>query len=86
MTIKEFEDFFTKKLNENESFIKITYYELRIKYNLTEDETNEFLAYSKRKFENLGYDVYFTGAKYTYQNINRIVENNELMIAIKSIS
>ena len=83
MTIKEFEDFFTKKLNENESFIKITYYELRIKYNLTEDETNEFLAYSKRKFENLGYDVYFTGAKYTYQNINRIVENNELMIAIK---
>ena len=60
-----------------------TFYELRVKYNLTEQETNEVLKISKDYFQNKGYKVYFTGERFEYQNANRMVQDNELMIAIK---
>ena len=84
MTINEFEDYFTNKIKENEKFIRITYYELRIVHNLSNEETEEFLNYSKRKLEGLGYEVYFTGDKYIYPNVTRTVEANELLIAVKA--
>ena len=40
---------------------------------------------SINNFENLGYRVYFTGAKYNYQGENRIVESNEYLVAIKGL-
>jgi len=36
------------------------------------------------KLENKDYQVYFTGAKYRYQNEEREVETNEYLIAIKN--
>ena len=83
MTMKEFSDFLDKKIEENEHYIKITYYELRVKYNLSKQETADFLELAKNKFENLKYDVYFTGDEYIYPNFSRTVQDNELMIAIK---
>ena len=56
---------------------------MRIKYNLSQDELEEFLSVAKNRFENLGYEVYFTGENYIYPNVKRIVQDNELMIAIK---
>ena len=45
MTDKELKMFITnlinEKVNENENFIRYTFYELRIKYNLTEKEVDE---------------------------------------------
>lgn len=38
---------------------------------------------NKNYFENDGYEVYFEGDKFTYQNANRVVQSNEFMIAIK---
>lgn len=73
----------SKKEEENEEFVKYTFYELRVKYNLTEQEVNQVLKISKDYFENKGYKVYFTGARFVYQNANRMVQDNELMIAIK---
>ena len=83
MTMKEVAEYFDKKIEQNENFIRITFYEIRVKYNLTEDEMDKFLEIAKNKFENIGYNVFFTGAKYKYGDVRRIVEQNELMIAIK---
>lgn len=71
------------KENEDETFIRYTFYELRVKNNLSEDEVDKFLIINKDYFENKGYSVFFTGAKFVYKNANRTVQPNELMIAIK---
>lgn len=71
------------KENEDETFIRYTFYELRVKNNLSEDEVDKFLIINKDYFENKGYRVFFTGAKFVYKNANRTVQPNELMIAIK---
>ena len=63
--------------------IIITFYELRIKYDLSEDETQEFLSLSKIRLENMKYQVYFTGAKYEQNGVIKTVQDNELMVAIK---
>ncbi len=76
-------DYINKKMQENENYIRYTFYELKVKNNLTDEELQIFLEMNKNYFENKGYRVYFTGAKFIYQNCNRMVEANELMIAIK---
>lgn len=68
---------------ENSDYIRYTFYELRVKYNRSEKEVDEILEINKNYFENKGYNVYFTGARFVYQNANRLVQPNELMIAIK---
>lgn len=73
------------KESKNENFIRYTFYELRIKNNLSEKEIDRFLKINKDYFENKDYDVYFTGAKFTYKNASMTVQPNELMIAIKEI-
>ena len=62
-----------------------TFFELKVRHNLSEDEIDEVLRLARNKFENLGYRVYFTGAKYNYQGENRIVESNEYLVAIKGL-
>ena len=69
---------------ENPNFIKYTFYELRIKNNLTEEEIDRFLKINKDYFENKGYEVFFTGAKFIYKDIALTVQDNELMIAVKN--
>lgn len=69
----------TKDIN----YIRYTFYELRVKNNLSENDLDKFLAINKNYFENKGYSVYFTGAKFTYKNANMTVQPNEIMIAVK---
>lgn len=76
-------DYIDKKIEENENYIRYTFYELRVKNNLSEEDLEVFLKINKDYFENKGYNVYFTGAKFTYENADRTVQPNELMIAIK---
>ena len=83
MAIQEITEYLDKKINKDENILKITFYEDRIKLNLSEDETQEFLKLCKTRLENLGYQVFFTGARYMYQGENKVVETNELMVAIK---
>ena len=73
------------KIAEDEKFIRITFYELRIKYNLSEEETNEFLRLCMIYLENKGYEVYIGNARYTYNNAMQNVQPNELLIAFKNI-
>lgn len=44
---------------------------------------NDFLDLGRSYLENKGYRDYFTSAKFVYQNANRMVQSNELMIAFK---
>lgn len=83
MNLQFVNDYIEKKIAENDKYIRYTFYELRIKNNLSEEEVDQFLALNKTYLEKKGYNVFFTGTKFYYQNANRIVQPNELMIAIK---
>ena len=83
MTLEFVDSFINQKINANENYVRFTFYELRVKYNLTEDETNKFLELATNKFENMQYEVYFIGDTYEYAGTKKQVEQNELMIAIK---
>lgn len=83
MTIQFVEDYIQYKMNKNKNEIIYTFYELRVKNNLSEEDVDEFLRLNKIRLENLGYKVFFTGAKFVYQNANRTVQPNEFMVAIK---
>ena len=72
-----------EKLDKNLNYIRYSFYELRIKYNLSEEEIDRFLQLIRTKIENINYKVYFTNAKYEYNGEKYTVKENELMIAIK---
>jgi hypothetical protein len=77
------EETLKEKVKTNVNYIRYTFYELRVKYNLSEQDTDEFLKLIRIKLQNENYKVYFTGTKFVYDNANRTVQPNELMIAIK---
>lgn len=83
MNLKFIDDYINSKLSENEDFIRFTYYELKVKSDLSEQDIKMFLNLAKTKFQNIGYNVFFTGEPYMYKNEVKIVEKNEFMIAIK---
>ena len=72
-----------EKERENKDYIEYFYYELKVKARLTEEQIDEVLRVSRDYFENKNYSVYFTNAKFEYQNVKRKVEINEYMIAFK---
>lgn len=83
MNTKFVGDIIDEKLEKNDEIVVFSFYELRIKYNLTEEEIEKFLTLSKNRFENSKYKVYFTGEKYEYENAIKTVKENELMVAVK---
>ena len=89
MTEKETKIFAINYINqkleqaENENFIRYTFFELKVRHNLSEEEVDGVLRISRDYFQNKGYEVYFTGAKFTYRNTEMVVEPNELMIAVR---
>ena len=83
MTDKFIFDYIALKEQENFEFIRYSYYELKIKSNLTDEEIDRFLKVNRDYFENHNYKVYFTGARYEYKGAFQNVQANELMIAIK---
>ena len=83
MTIQFVENYIQDKISKNKNEIIYTFYELRVKNNLSEEEVDEFLKLNKIRLENLGYKVFFTGARFVYQNANRTVQPNQFMVAIK---
>lgn len=85
MTLNEFTDFLDKKIQENERYIRITFYELRIKYNLSEQETKEFIKLAKNRLNNLGYEVYTRDTNDNSKNNNIQLEDNELLIGIREL-
>ena len=83
VSIKDVAEYLDEKIEKNSDFIVCTFYELRIKKNLSKEETSQFLEFSKNRLKNNGYKVFYTGQKYEYQNTIKTVQDNELLVAIK---
>ena len=83
MSLEEITELIDSKIEKDPNCIVFTWFEIRIRKNLTEEQTDEFLRLARNRLENLNYKVYFTGAKFVYENANRTVQDNELLIAIK---
>ena len=82
--IKLIESTLKIKIKNNPNYIRYTFYELRVKYNLSEEDTDRFLFLIRTKLENEDYKVYFTGARFEYNNAKITVQDNELMIAVQN--
>jgi len=72
-----------KKMNENENYIKYTFYELTVKYNLNETDKVLFLKFLRIKLQNNNYNVYTEGQSYEYNGVTKDVKENELLVAVK---
>ena len=72
-----------EKESSNRNYIEYSYYELKVKYGLTEEEIDEVLRVSRDYFENKNYNVYFTNAEFEWYGQKRKVETNDYMISIK---
>ena len=56
---------------------------IRVKNNLSEQDTDKFLSLTRTKLENKNYKVYFSHARFTYKNANMMVQPNDLILNIK---
>lgn len=84
MTMQELDDYIEDKIYENSSFIRFTYYELRIKLNLLKNDTLTFLHLEQAKLKNKGYKVNRTKQEYYYNEQKFVVKDNELLlVAVK---
>lgn len=72
-----------EKIKQNENFIRYTFFEVNVKYNLSEMDKKIFLQLLKIKLENNDYKVYMEGQRFEYNNTKTSVQNNEVLIAIK---
>ncbi len=72
----------SKKIKANYSYIRYTFYEIRVKNNLSEQDANKLLNLLKIKLQNDNYNVYLTGECFQYNYEKRVVQDNELLIAI----
>ena len=84
MTTQFVTDYINNKIENNKDFISISFYELRIKNNLSEEDTDEFLRLCMTYLENKGYEVYIGNSRYNYNNATQNVQPNELLIAFKN--
>ena len=84
MTKQFITDYINNKIAENENFIRFTFYELRIKNNLSEEDTEEFLKLCMTYLDNKDYEVYVGNTRYFYKNATQNVQPNELLIAFKN--
>lgn len=75
--------FIKDKITLNPRIIRYSYYEIKVKLNLSDEVIDRFLKCSKIILEELNYKVFFTGTRFKFENADRIVETNEYMISIK---
>lgn len=83
MNLEFIDNYLNKKLKQNDELVVYTFYELRVEQNLSETEVNRMLELTKIKLENNGYNIYRTGEKYMYADIENSVKENELMVAVR---
>ena len=83
MTLEYITEYIDKKIYKNDKFITVTFYELRIKEDLSKEDTFVFLQMSKQRLVNLGYKIYETGQRYVFEGKEKIVRSNVLYVAIK---
>ena len=83
MTTQFITEYLDKKIEKDENYIVCTFYDLRVKNNLTEEQVQQFLTLAKIKLENLKYDIYVAGDGFEYNGEKYTLEKNYELIAIK---
>ena len=76
-------EYLDNKIEQNGNKLIFTFYELRIKMDLTEPTIEKFLRLSETRLINLGYQTYRPGEVYEYKGQKETVKENELLIAVK---
>ena len=76
-------EYLDNKIEKNSEKVVFTFYELRVKMDLTEPTIEKFLRLSETRLINLGYRTYKAGEVYAYKGEMLEVKENELLIAIK---
>lgn len=72
-----------EKLSIDENFLRFTFYEVRVKKGVKDEEEKDFLKLAENKLNNMNYIVYFQDQEFTYKEARRRVQINELLIAVK---
>lgn len=72
-----------EKMEQDENYIRYSFYEVNVKFHLNENERKLFLKLLKTKLINNKYKVYLEGQKFEYNNADMMVQDNETLIAIK---
>lgn len=72
-----------EKMEQNENFIRYSFFEVNVKYKLSKEDKKLFLKLLKIKLENNNYFVYLEGQDFEYNNVKMTVQDNETLIAIK---
>ncbi|MBR3249682.1 MAG: hypothetical protein IKF97_07360 [Clostridia bacterium] len=83
MTLEYITNYIDKKIYKNEKLVTVTFYELRIKEDLSKEDTLIFLKMSKQRLVNLGYTIYETGERYTFDGKEKLVRSNVFYVAVK---
>lgn len=83
MYLEELTEMIEQKIAQNSSKVVFSYYELRLKRNLSQSDLDKVLELITIYLENKNYKVYKTGDTYLYQNQLLEVQTNELLVAIK---
>lgn len=83
MTLEYITEYMDKKIYKNESIVTVTFYELRVKEDLSKEDTFIFLQMSKQRLINLGYRIYETGQRYVFEGREKIVRSNVFYVAVK---
>ncbi len=82
MTLEFVDNYLNAKLAQNREIIKFSFYEIRMKLNLSEEDSITFLSLISQKLMNTGYLVYKTGEEYTYNGKKVKIQENELLVAV----
>lgn len=85
MSLEQITNLIDKKIEKEESKVVVSFYELKIKENLSDEELERAIKLISTRLTNMKYAVYQTGEKYIYEGKEKIVERNELIVAIKDI-
>ena len=83
MNLDEITEFVDNKIDKDSSKIVIGFYEVKVKRNLTDADVLNALYLISTRLMNLGYKVYKTDEKYTYNEKEYVVQSNQLLVGIK---
>lgn len=68
-----------EKIAKDDKIVKIRIYDV----NLSIQDTCDFIQVAKKELKEIGYKIYSSGEKYLFRNKEFIVQNGEVIVAIK---
>ena len=83
MTLAFLNELIEEKMRENENYLVFTFYEFRVKNNLSQEDTQAAIELAKQKLNNNGYKTYCAKDPYILNGEVMSVTENQLLVAIK---